>query len=62
LFWSRAASQDRCRIQAQEFGLTKGKRRLSAFLMQTSDIRTIGLQAAQGRLVTTGSTTAQRWK
>jgi branched-chain amino acid transport system substrate-binding protein len=40
--------------QAQEFGLTKGKQRLAAFLMQTSDIHAIGLQAAQGLLVTTG--------
>jgi branched-chain amino acid transport system substrate-binding protein len=40
--------------QAQEFGLTKGEQRLAAFLMQTSDIHAIGLQAAQGLLVTTG--------
>jgi branched-chain amino acid transport system substrate-binding protein len=40
--------------QAQEFGLTRGKQRLAAFLMQTSDIHAIGLQAAQGLLVTTG--------
>ncbi len=40
--------------QAQEFGLTNGKQRLAAFLMQTSDIHAIGLQAAQGLLVTTG--------
>ncbi|WP_354177846.1 ABC transporter substrate-binding protein [Bradyrhizobium sp. LA6.1] len=40
--------------QAQEFGLTKGKQRLAVFLMQSSDIHAIGLQAAQGLLVTTG--------
>jgi len=56
LFWSRVVSQDRCRIQAQEFGLTKGKQRLASFLMHTSDIHAIGLQAAQGLLVTTSST------
>jgi branched-chain amino acid transport system substrate-binding protein len=39
--------------QAQEFGLAKGKRKLAAFLMQTSDIHAIGLQAAQGLELTT---------
>lgn len=40
--------------QAQEFGLTRGKQKIAAFLMQTSDIHAIGLQAAQGLLLTTG--------
>lgn len=39
--------------QAQEFGLAKGKQKLAAFLMQTSDIHAIGLQAAQGLQLTT---------
>jgi branched-chain amino acid transport system substrate-binding protein len=39
--------------QAQEFGLAKGKQKLAAFLMQTSDIHAIGLQAAQGLELTT---------
>ncbi|WP_441231983.1 ABC transporter substrate-binding protein [Tardiphaga sp. 215_C5_N2_1] len=39
--------------QAQEFGLAKGKRKLAAFLMQTSDIHAIGLQTAQGLELTT---------
>jgi branched-chain amino acid transport system substrate-binding protein len=39
--------------QAQEFGLTKSKQRLAAFLMQTSDIHAIGLQAAHGLMITT---------
>lgn len=40
--------------QAQEFGLTRGKQKIAAFLMQTSDIHAIGLQAAQGLMLTTG--------
>jgi branched-chain amino acid transport system substrate-binding protein len=39
--------------QAQEFGIGKGKQKLAAFLMQTSDIHAIGLQAAQGLQLTT---------
>ncbi|MGM5024040.1 ABC transporter substrate-binding protein [Tardiphaga sp. 367_B4_N1_1] len=39
--------------QAQEFGLAKGRQKLAAFLMQTSDIHAIGLQAAQGLELTT---------
>lgn len=38
--------------QAQEFGLAKTQK-LAAFLMQTSDIKAAGLQAAQGLLLTT---------
>jgi branched-chain amino acid transport system substrate-binding protein len=39
--------------QAQEFGVPKSQK-LAAFLMQTTDIHAIGLQAAQGLVMTTG--------
>jgi branched-chain amino acid transport system substrate-binding protein len=39
--------------QAQEFGLTQGKQKVAAFLMQTSDIHAIGLKSAQGLMLTT---------
>ena len=39
--------------QAQEFGITKSQK-LAAFLMQTTDIHAVGLEAAQGLLLTTG--------
>jgi branched-chain amino acid transport system substrate-binding protein len=39
--------------QAQEFGLTQGKQKVAAFLMQTSDIHAIGLTSAQGLMLTT---------
>jgi branched-chain amino acid transport system substrate-binding protein len=39
--------------QAQEFGLANARQKLAAFLMQTSDIHAIGLQAAQGLELTT---------
>lgn len=39
--------------QAQEFGVPKSQK-LAAFLMQTTDIHAIGLQAAQGLMLTTG--------
>jgi branched-chain amino acid transport system substrate-binding protein len=39
--------------QAQEFGIANGKQKLAAFLMQTTDIHAIGLQAAQGLELTT---------
>ncbi|KQW20429.1 ABC transporter permease [Afipia sp. Root123D2] len=38
---------------AQEFGLTQGKQKVAAFLMQTSDIHAIGLKSAQGLMLTT---------
>ena len=39
--------------QSQEFGLTHGKQKVAAFLMQTSDIHAIGLKSAQGLMLTT---------